>query len=255
MAQEQQAGDTRRAASSRDQQEIDGFSALADQWWESDGPFAPLHQLNPARVRAIATLCSDHFSTDLNSQKPFKNKTLWDVGCGGGLVAEPMARMGFNVIGMDASAENIRAAQHHAEQACLSIEYRVGIPEELPAKPHRFDVVLALEVIEHVADIETFVNGLTEKVAPGGVLLFSTINRSLKSMAMAKVAAEYLLRWVPAGTHTWSKFVKPSELAKYVRQAGFNVTAINGLSFNLANGEWTTSDDVSVNYIIAATPA
>lgn len=241
------------AATSRDQQEIDGFSALAGQWWDSEGPFKPLHKLNPARIRAIATLCENHFSIPLANEKPFKTMSLWDVGCGGGLVAEPLARMGFDVMGMDASPENISAAQLHAAESGLEIEYCVGLPEELAASARQFDVVLALEVVEHVADIETFVHGLAQNVSPGGLLIFSTINRSLKSMALAKVAAEYLLRWVPAGTHTWSKFVKPSELAKHIRNAGFRVTELRGLEYNLATGEWTTGTDVAVNYVLAAT--
>lgn len=239
---------------SRDQREIDGFSALADQWWDAEGPFAPLHRLNPARVRAIADICAEHFSKPLQAETPFKSLSLWDVGCGGGLVAEPMARMGFKVTGMDASEENIQAAHRHATESGLEIDYRAGAPEDLQAGSEQFDVVLALEVVEHVADIETFVKGLTENLRPGGLLVFSTISRSLKSMALAKVAAEYILRWVPPGTHTWGKFVKPSELAKHLRQSGFQVTALDGLEYHLATGEWATGEDVSVNYILAATP-
>lgn len=255
MNQVENVNQTAGAATSRDQREIDGFSALADSWWDTEGPFAPLHKLNPARIRIIADLCATHFSQKQSLSTPYESKSLWDVGCGGGLVAEPLARLGFSVTGMDASSENIVAAQTHAKQSGLSIEYIVGSPEELPAKQRQFDVVLALEVAEHVADIETFVAGLTNHIAPGGLLIFSTINRSLKSMALAKVAAEYLLRWVPAGTHTWSKFVKPSELSRHLRNAGCTPTAIKGLDYDLATGEWTEDKDVSVNYVLAATTA
>lgn len=254
MNQVQNASPNANVATSKDQREIDGFSALADQWWEANGPFAPLHKLNPARIRIIADLCAAHFSHEQTLDKPFRSKTLWDVGCGGGLVAEPLSRLGFKVTGMDASSENIMVAQHHAEQSGLNIEYLVGGPEDLPTQRRQFDVVLALEVVEHVADIETFVSGLTKHLSPGGLLIFSTINRSIKSMALAKVAAEYLLRWVPAGTHTWSKFVKPSELARHLRNVGFEVTAIKGMDYNLATGEWSEDNDVSVNYVLAATP-
>lgn len=253
MIRAQNVTQTADVATSQDQREIDGFSALADTWWDTDGPFAPLHKLNPARIRLIVDLCATHFSQKPSLSRPFQSKSLWDVGCGGGLVAEPLARLGFSVTGMDASSENIMAAQTHAQQSGLSIEYLVGSPEELPTKQRQFDVVLALEVVEHVADIQTFVSGLTNHLAPGGLVIFSTINRSLKSMALAKVAAEYLLRWVPAGTHTWSKFVKPSELSRHLRNADLEVTALKGLNYNLATGEWSEDDDVSVNYVLAAT--
>lgn len=245
-------GDT---ASSRDQSEIDGFSALADQWWDTAGPFAPLHRLNPARIRAIADICAKHFSTPLDIARPFNSLSLWDVGCGGGLVAEPLARMGFKVTGMDASEENVVAAQRHAKTSNLEITYVTGAPEELPSNDQQYDVVLALEVVEHVSDIDTFVGGLARQLRPGGLLIFSTIHRSLRSMALAKVAAEYILRWVPAGTHTWSKFVKPSELAKSARSSGLKAIDIRGLEYQLSTGEWTVGKDVSVNYILAATPS
>lgn len=254
MDQEQPIGQHSDGTSSRDQREIDSFSALADQWWDSDGPFAPLHRLNPTRVKVIADLCASHFSRDLNTDKPFSDTSLWDVGCGGGLVSEPMSKLGFKVTGMDASPENISAAQFHASASCLSIDYHVGAPEDVSDMPHQFDVILALEVVEHVANIDVFIDRLTKNLAPDGLLILSTISRSLKSMAMAKVAAEYLLRWVPPGTHTWSKFVTPSELARHIRTAGCKVVALNGLGYDLATGEWKRVDDVSVNYVLAATP-
>ncbi|MEQ8733421.1 MAG: bifunctional 2-polyprenyl-6-hydroxyphenol methylase/3-demethylubiquinol 3-O-methyltransferase UbiG [Rhodospirillaceae bacterium] len=237
---------------SRDQAEIDGFSAQANSWWDPEGPFAPLHHLNPARMRILADLLSSHFSRPLNQDIPFKSLSLCDVGCGGGLITEPFSRLGFHVTGLDASPENIRTAEEHASKSGLTIDYRVGLPEDADVLNGCFDAVLALEVVEHVRDIPTFITGLTQHLAPNGILVLSTLNRTLKSLALAKYAAEYILRWVPAGTHTWSKFVKPSELSKHLRAAGFKVTAIRGMDYDLATGEWNVCDDVSVNYVLAA---
>ncbi|MDG2243499.1 MAG: bifunctional 2-polyprenyl-6-hydroxyphenol methylase/3-demethylubiquinol 3-O-methyltransferase UbiG [Rhodospirillaceae bacterium] len=239
-------------ASSRDQQEIDNFSAQADSWWDPSGPFAPLHRLNPTRVRILADLFAGHFCRSLGETGPFSGLSLTDVGCGGGLVTEPFARLGFDVIGLDASEENIATARGHAEVSGLKIAYHVGAPEDKNSPDGPFDAVVALEVVEHVSDIRTFIDSLTEKVGPNGILVLSTINRTLKSMALAKLAAEYILRWVPAGTHTWSKFVKPSELTHHLSHSGFTVRAIQGMGYDLATGEWQPCDDVSVNYVIAA---
>lgn len=247
--------EAKKSPSSRDQREIDGFSAHALSWWDTEGPFAPLHRLNPTRIRIIADLLSEHFSRPLGENTPFRDLSLTDIGCGGGLVAEPFARLGFDVTGMDASEENIATAKDHAASSGLQINYCVGAPEDTEFGEHSFDVVVALEVVEHVSDIETFVNSLTTKVKPGGILVMSTLNRTLKSMALAKIAAEYILRWVPAGTHTWSKFVKPSELSQHLRREGFRVHAMHGMDYNLSTGEWNSSEDVSVNYILAATRA
>lgn len=242
-----------KTSSSRDQHEIDGFSAHALSWWDTEGPFAPLHRLNPTRIRIITHLLSEHFSRSLGGKAPFRDLDLTDVGCGGGLVAEPFSRLGFDVTGLDASKENIATAKEHAANSGLQINYHVGAPEDATFDHQAFDAVIALEVVEHVSDIGTFVKSLTTKVRPGGILVMSTINRTLKSMALAKVAAEYILRWVPAGTHTWSKFVKPSELNNHLRREGFSVNAMHGMSYDLSTGEWSNSEDVSVNYVLAAT--
>ncbi len=246
---------TRETASSRDQREIDGFSAHAASWWDTTGPFAPLHRLNPTRIRILADLFSAHFSRPLGGSAPFFDLSLTDIGCGGGLVTEPFARLGFHVVGVDASPENIEIARCHAESSGLSVDYRVGAPEDPGILDGVFDAVVALEVVEHVSDIATFVDSLAQKVGPDGVLVLSTINRTLKSMALAKFAAEYILRWVPAGTHTWSKFVKPSELTHHLRRSGFKITAMRGMDYDLATGEWNPCDDVSVNYVLAAVRA
>jgi 2-polyprenyl-6-hydroxyphenyl methylase / 3-demethylubiquinone-9 3-methyltransferase len=253
MAKTITAKDLPAIGSSRDQREIDGFSAHAATWWDASGPFAPLHRLNPTRIRILADLFATHFSSSLSETVPFAGLTLCDIGCGGGLVTEPCARLGFQVIGLDASPENIETAKKHAAGAGLSIDYRVGVPEDDGVLDDVFDAVVALEVIEHVSDVATFIGSLTQRVGPDGVLVLSTINRTLKSMALAKFAAEYILRWVPAGTHTWSKFLKPSELSQHLRTAGFKVNFIQGMEYHLATGEWKRSDDVSVNYILAAT--
>ena len=241
------------AATSRDEQEIAGFSAQADSWWDPNGPFAPLHQLNPARMRILAHMASRHFKRPLDTTRPFEGLTLTDVGCGGGLVTEPCARLGFSVTGLDASEENIAIAKIHAEQGGLTIGYRVGAPEQDLPKAPADNVVLALEVIEHVADTEIFISGLAKRLVPGGLLVMSTINRTLKSFALAKAAAEYVLRWVPPGTHSWKKFIRPSELTRQLRQAGLRVVDIQGMEYDLATGEWRATADVSVNYILAAT--
>lgn len=240
-------------ATSRDEQEIARFSAQADAWWDPNGPFAPLHRMNPARMRILAQAASNHFDRPLGLENPFAGLTLTDVGCGGGLVTEPFARLGFTVTGLDASQENINVAKVHAAASGLTIDYRVGAPEQDLFRPHEADVVLALEVVEHVADIEVFVSGLAQRLAPGGLLVMSTINRTMKSMVLAKVAVEYVLRWVPSGTHTWRNFVRPSELSRYLRSAGMNITDIQGMVYDLATGEWHAGGDVSVNYILAAT--
>lgn len=238
-----------------DQREIAGFSAQAGSWWDPAGPFAPLHRLNPARMRILSEMMAAHFGRSLDDNTPFQGLSLTDVGCGGGLVTEPCRRIGFSVTGLDASEENIRTARAHALQSDLMIDYKVGAPErDLPAN-EKANAVLALEVIEHVADTDVFVASLAEHLASDGLLIMSTINRTLKSMALAKFAAEYVLRWVPRGTHDWSKFVRPSELSQWLRDAGLQVIDLRGLAFDLATGDWRETPDVSVNYILAATPA
>jgi 2-polyprenyl-6-hydroxyphenyl methylase/3-demethylubiquinone-9 3-methyltransferase len=240
-------------ASSRDQREIDAFSAIAQSWWDPTGPFAPLHHLNPSRVRILANCAADHFHLDLKATRPFNGLSLLDIGCGGGLIAEPFSKLGFDVTGVDASPQNIETARAHAADGNLSITYLEAAPEDSFLSSRTFDVVLALEVIEHVADLDLFLSSVCSRVKPGGVLFLSTLNRTLRSLVLGKAVAEYVLGWVPPGTHTWSKFVKPSEIAKRIRTAGFAVTSLQGLEYELATGEWRISEDVSVNYILAAT--
>ncbi len=238
--------------SSRDEGEIRGFAALADSWWDYEGPFAPLHKLNPARVRALADSCAAHFEKDLDGKRPFSGLSLLDIGCGGGLIAEPFCRLGFDVTGADAAEENVAAARDHAAQSGLDITYLEAAPEDQFLTGKTFDAVFALEVVEHVADIELFVRSICQKVKPGGLFALSTLNRTLRSLVLGKGVAEYVVNWVPAGTHDWSKFVKPSELARVLRSEGLTVKDITGLEFEMATGEWKTGTDVSVNYILFA---
>lgn len=248
-----QASSEKSAVSSRDEREIASFAAQAGSWWDPTGPFAPLHALNPTRIRIITDMISQHFGRTLDNPGPFSGLKLTDVGCGGGLVTEPFARLEFEVLGLDAAEENVQAAQAHAMESGLNIDYRVGSPDEPIAQKDRSDVVLALEVIEHVADIDAFVSGLADRLAPGGLLVMSTINRTPKSFVLAKAMAEYVLRWVPPGTHQWRKFVRPSELAQRLRAYGFRTSAIQGMEYDSATGEWFQSDDIAVNYLLSAT--
>lgn len=174
------------------------------------------------------------------------------MGCGGGLVSEPLARLGFQVMGIDASEENIKIAKQHAKNSNIKINYAVGSPEETKFNEMFFDIVIALEIIEHVSNLELLIENLGSKVKPGGIIIFSTINRTYKSLFMAKIIAEYILRWVPPGTHTWQKFVKPSEIFNILRKQKFELVSINGFVFNIRSGEWETSSDISNNYILSA---
>ena len=218
-------------ATTVDDAEIARFSAIADEWWDENGKFAPLHRLNPTRLSYLRTQILRHFSLDDASATPCNNLSLVDIGCGGGLIAEPMARLGASVTGVDASETNIAVAGLHAKNAGLSIDYRATTAEQLSLEGAKFDVVLALEIIEHVADTGFFYDAVTSLVKPGGLLILSTLNRTAKSYAISIVGAEYILRWLPRGTHTWSKFIKPSEMARDLRQRGFTVMDTKGLVF------------------------
>jgi 2-polyprenyl-6-hydroxyphenyl methylase/3-demethylubiquinone-9 3-methyltransferase len=232
--------------------EVAKFSAIADEWWDPAGKFQQLHNLNPERIRFIRDRLAARFGRDIKAKRPFHGLTLLDIGCGGGLIAEPMARLGFTVTGIDAAAENIAVARVHAERMGLAIDYRAASPEELAARGRTFDVVLALEVVEHVADVNAFLAAAAALVAPGGALIAATINRTLKAFALAKVGAEYILRWLPAGTHDWSKFVRPSELAHGLRAGGLQVNAVSGLGYDVLGDAWKLNDDLDVNYLMLA---
>ena len=231
--------------------EIAKFSAMADSWWDPSGAFQPLHKFNPARIRFVRDRLAAHFGRDA-LDRPGAGLSLLDIGCGGGLIAEPMARLGFRVTGIDAAEKNVGVARLHAERSALDITYENAAPEDLLARGAQFNVVLALEVVEHVADVDVFLKASADLVAPGGVLIAATLNRTLKALMLAKIGAEYILRWVPAGTHDWKKFVKPSALTRGLRHGGLTVTELAGMSYDVLNDSWRASKDLDVNYLVMA---
>ena len=236
-----------------DETEVAKFARLAHEWWNPDGAFAPLHKFNPIRLQFIRDCAAAQFARDARSLRPFTGLSLLDLGCGGGLVAEPMARLGFEVIGCDAGADAVRAAEAHARETGLSLSYRVATAEALAAESASFDVVLALEIVEHVADVDAFVRIVAKLVKPGALLIVATINKTLKSLALAKIAAEYILRWVPPGTHDWNRFVPPSRLAAELEANGLRILRRQGFAFDPLAWSWRPSRDLDVNYAIAAT--
>jgi 2-polyprenyl-6-hydroxyphenyl methylase/3-demethylubiquinone-9 3-methyltransferase len=239
-------------AASIDPAEIARFSALADEWWDPAGKFRPLHALNPPRLQFLRDRLAGHFGRAPLEPAPLAGLRLLDIGCGGGLISEPMARLGASVIGVDASDKNIGIARLHAAQSGLAIDYRCTSAEDLAAAGERFDAVLALEVIEHVADITSFVSACAQLTRPGGAAVFSTLNRTPQSYLLGIVGAEYVLRWLPRGTHQWERFVRPSELAAALRPHGLTITAMDGLSYQPLAQRWRLSKDLSVNYLAFA---
>jgi 2-polyprenyl-6-hydroxyphenyl methylase/3-demethylubiquinone-9 3-methyltransferase len=235
-----------------DRADIDRFAAQSASWWDSEGSFRPLHRINPARLDFIRRQLLAPFGRDAFALRPFDGLTLVDVGCGGGLIAEPMARLGFAVTGIDAAAPTIEVARAHAEASGLTIDYRVADAETLARDGKRFDVALALEIVEHVADRDAFFAALGALVRPGGAFIGATLNRTGRSFALAIVGAEYLLGWLPRGTHDWQRFVRPSEFVLGLRRHGLVTTRLAGLSYDLSRGDWAESEDLSVNYMLAA---
>jgi len=240
------------APSTASADEIARFTAIADAWWDPVGDFAPLHRLNPLRLEFIRDHVCRHFGRDPLALRPFDGLDVIDIGCGGGILAEPMCRLGGAVTGIDAGLENIDIARHHAELSGLNINYRHQLPEELGAEKGRYDVVLNMEVVEHVADLDVFLGAAANLVKPGGVMVLSTLNRTLKSLALAKIGAEYILRWLPPGTHDWKKFVRPSELAAGLDPRGVTITDLKGMSYTPISGDWRLSRDLAVNYLAFA---
>jgi 2-polyprenyl-6-hydroxyphenyl methylase/3-demethylubiquinone-9 3-methyltransferase len=239
-------------AASLDPDEVARFSAMARDWWDPAGPLAPLHRLNPTRLAWIRDRIADHFGRDTKSDHPLESLKILDIGCGGGLVTDPLARLGATVTGIDPAAENIAVARHHAAAEGLPIDYRAETAEALAARGETFDVVLILEVVEHVADVPAFVKTAGVLVKPGGLLLASTINRTLKAWALAIVGAEYVLRWLPRGTHSYDKLVTPNELASALVAAGLDVTAETGVMYVPIADRWRLTSDMDVNYMMAA---
>ncbi|HTR84562.1 MAG TPA: bifunctional 2-polyprenyl-6-hydroxyphenol methylase/3-demethylubiquinol 3-O-methyltransferase UbiG [Reyranella sp.] len=244
------------AHSTVDPAEVERFSRIAEEWWDPAGKFAPLHRLNPVRVGYIRDRAADHWRRDALGGTPLQDLSLLDIGCGGGLLCEPMARLGARVTGIDASDRNIAVAGHHAAGQELEIEYRAAAAEALVEAGQRFDIVLALEVVEHVADVDLFLRSCGRLVNPGGLIFVSTLNRTLKAWALAIAGAEYVLRWLPRGTHDWRKFLKPSEVVRGLGGGGITAQEIVGVVYSPLSRDWSLSKgDLDVNYMLYGTKA
>jgi 2-polyprenyl-6-hydroxyphenyl methylase/3-demethylubiquinone-9 3-methyltransferase len=235
-----------------DPAEVARFSALAAEWWDAAGPLKPLHRLNPLRLAWIKERVAGHFGRERNDPTALTGLRVLDVGCGGGILTEPLARMGAAVTGIDPSKENIAVARRHAEDGGLAIDYRAATAEDLAAGGERFDLVTILEVVEHVPDVPAFVAACSTMVKPGGLMIAATINRTAKAWLLAIVGAEYILRWLPRGTHSWDKLVKPEELAAAFRAAGLTVTAETGVMYVPLADYFRLTGDMDVNYMMAA---
>ncbi len=241
------------AQSTANPDEVARFTRMADEWWDPKGKFRPLHQINPLRTQFIVENACAHFGLDGSADKPLKGLEVIDVGSGGGLLSEQMAALGANVTGIDAGGKNIEIAKIHSQQSGLDINYLNVLPEDMAAEGKRFDIVLNMEIIEHVSDPEMFMAASSALLKDNGVMVLSTLNRTVKSLLLAKIGAEYILRWLPVGTHTWGKFLKPSELARLIRPHGLEFTEIAGVIYNPLRDDWSISkNDLDVNYMAFA---
>ena len=227
--------------------EIEKFSRIAEEWWNPNGKFKPLHNFNPVRIKYIKDNIVKDFDIK-NLKKPFKNLKILDIGCGGGLLSEPMCRLGASVVGIDASEKNIKVAKFHAKKNKLNIDYKVASPEKLKTKV-KFDVILNMEIVEHVEDINFFIKESSKLLRKNGVMFIATLNKTLKSYAFAIIGAEYILKWLPIGTHDWEKFIKPEDLVDISKQHNLILKKLDGMKFNILNNSWKVSRDTSVNYI------
>ena len=243
---------TETPPSTIDAAEVARFDRMARDWWDPKGPMRALHKLNPVRLEYIRDTACGHFGRDGRAPRPLDGLTVIDVGCGGGILSEPLARLGAAVTGLDPASANLDVARRHAERAGLAIDYRGETIEAVAARPERFDLVLAMEVVEHVADVPAFVAACCAAVKPGGLLVMATINRTLRSFALAIVGAEYILGWLPRGTHQWDKFVTPEELAAAIEAGGLAVTGRRGVIYNPLADQWLLARDTAVNYMVAA---
>ena len=227
--------------------EIDKFSKMANEWWDPEGKFKPLHKFNPTRIKYIKENIINNFKLK-NKLRPLSGINILDIGCGGGLLSEPMSRMGANVTGIDASDKNIKIAKLHSKKNKLKINYLCSSPEKLKIEK-KFDVILNMEIVEHVEDIDFFLKSCSKLLKKNGLMFVATINKTLKSYVFAIVGAEYILRWLPIGTHEWEKFVKPEDLKKILMKYNLSLNKLEGMNFNLIKNEWSISRDLSVNYI------
>jgi 2-polyprenyl-6-hydroxyphenyl methylase/3-demethylubiquinone-9 3-methyltransferase len=239
-------------ATSIDSAEVERFSRYGADWWDPRGPMATLHKFNPVRVGYIRDQAAERFARDTKKLDCLKGLRILDIGCGGGILSEPLARLGAQMVGVDPSEENVAVASAHAVESGVAIDYRATTAEALAAAGERFDIVLAMEVVEHVVDVEAFVATCASMVKPGGLMIAATLNRTLKSFALAIVGAEYVLRWLPRGTHQWDKFVTPTELETAFESAGLQVIGERGVIYNLFADRWQLSSDMDVNYMLVA---
>ena len=233
-------------------EEIQKFSNLADEWWDVEGKFKPLHMFNPIRLEYITEKIVNHFNLENKKDISLKKLTILDIGCGGGLISEPLSRLGGIVTGIDASEKNIKVAELHSKKNNLKIRYLNKSPEQLDNK-EKFDIILNLEIVEHVNDVNLYLNSCSNLLKKNGLMFTATLNRTLTSYVKAIVGAEYILRWLPIGTHDWNKFIKPEDLEKLLQKQNFRTIDIKGLSFNPIFKKWKQSEDLSVNYIICST--
>ena len=243
---------TAQAQSTIDQADVDRFSAMADEWWDPNGKFKPLHKFNPVRLSYIKEKVCENFDRDPLSHQPLKGLRFLDIGCGGGLLCEPMSRLGATVVGADASQTNIEVAAIHAKQSGVKVDYRATTSEDLEAKGEKFDCILNMEVVEHVADVNLFMTSCAKMVKPGGLMFVATINRTFKANALAIFMAENVLKWLPRGTHQYEKLVQPQELENPLNEAGMQVIDKTGVFYNPITDKWNYSRDMDVNYMILA---
>ena len=245
--------DRQPAASTIDPDDVARFSAMAAEWWDENGKFKPLHKFNPVRLAYIREKALERFARDGAARRPFEGLRLLDIGCGGGLLSEPMARLGFAVTGADASEKNIGTARAHAAEQGLAIDYRATTAEALAEAGETFDVILNMEVVEHVADVKLFMASCAKMLRPGGMMIVATLNRTFKAWALAIVGAEYVLGWLPRGTHDWAKFLTPGELRAALEAGGLDVSDLTGVTYNPIADRWSRSSDTGVNYLVLAT--
>jgi 2-polyprenyl-6-hydroxyphenyl methylase/3-demethylubiquinone-9 3-methyltransferase len=239
-------------SSTADSSQLAYFASVADEWWNPNGRFKTLHQLNPVRLRFIRDRIAQHFGRDSDNELPLEGLRVLDIGCGGGLLSEPIALLGAHVVGIDATAKLVNVARVHAAENYVEVDYRHALAEHLAEQGERFDVILNTEVIEHVANVDRFVEACCRLLKPGGIMVVATLNRTLKSLLFAKIAGEYILRLLPKGTHDWDRFISPSELEKRLEPHGLETTDVVGVPYNVLTGSFHITGDLSVNYMAVA---